>query len=58
MDKFDIFVKELESELKNRYEQCEDFAATPSNILLTILNAVAFARQASEQPDKLKCRKV
>jgi len=45
----DIFVEKLESELRKRYNQCEDFAATPCSILLATLNAVASARKSSQQ---------
>jgi hypothetical protein len=38
------FEERLEQELKWRYEACEDFSATPSGILLAVLNAVAAAR--------------
>lgn len=48
MDKFDIFAATLESELEERYRQCEDFAATPSSLILAVLNAVAQARVASQ----------
>jgi hypothetical protein len=46
MDKFDVFTKTLEDQLLRSYTQCEDFAATPSSILLSVLNAVAEARNA------------
>ena len=45
----DVFIKALESELEDRYNQCEDFAATPSAILLAVLNSVAGARKATEK---------
>jgi hypothetical protein len=38
------FAERLEKELKWRYDACEDHAATPSGILLAVLNAVAAAR--------------
>jgi len=40
----DKFVAALERSLKERYDVCQDFAATPSSILLAVLNAVAEAR--------------
>jgi hypothetical protein len=40
----DVFVDALIASLKARYDVCEDFAATPSSILLAVLNAVADAR--------------
>ncbi|CAA2393602.1 hypothetical protein [Xanthomonas phage Tabio] len=36
----------LEKELADRYQLCNDGAATPSSILLAVLNAVASARKA------------
>ncbi len=42
------FEEALEVELHRRYEQCQDFAATPSGILLAVLNAVTAAREASK----------
>lgn len=47
-DKFDIFTRALESELHERYQVCEDHAATPSSILLAVLNAVAEARKIAD----------
>lgn len=46
----DVFILALERELKARYDVCEDFAATPSSILLAVLNAVAAARVEAEEP--------
>jgi hypothetical protein len=46
--RLEAFVNALVDSLKSRYEQCEDFAATPSSILLAVLNAVADARQAAD----------
>ena len=43
------FEERLEKELKWRYEACEDHAATPSGILLAVLNAVAAARMPPEK---------
>jgi len=51
--KVDSFVNELEKELSERYNQCEDYAATPCNILLAVLNAVAGAKFLASQ-DKAK----
>jgi len=45
---FDVFVSNFETELKRRYDACEDFAATPSSILLAVLNAVAEARKRTD----------
>lgn len=43
------FEERLEKELKWRYDACEDHAATPSGILLAVLNAVAAARVTPEE---------
>lgn len=43
------FSERLEDELKWRYAACEDHAATPSGILLAVLNAVAAARMTPEK---------
>ena len=43
----ETFVCSLEKELHDRYQLCEDHAATPSSILLAVLNAVAAARVES-----------
>lgn len=45
------FAERLEKELKWRYAACEDHAATPSSILLAVLNAVAAARL--DDPNKV-----
>ena len=50
-DKIERFIARLESSLADRYANCEDFAATPSSILLAVLNAVADARQAIDDGD-------
>jgi len=42
----DIFIEALEKSLKERYDVCLDYAATPSSILLAVLNAVADAKKA------------
>jgi hypothetical protein len=42
------FIEALENSLKDRYDVCQDFAATPSSILLAVLNAVADAKKAVE----------
>lgn len=42
------FLDKLETELKWRYDACEDYAATPSSILLAVLNAVREAKTAAE----------
>ena len=41
----DVFLDKLEKELHLRYTLCEDFAATPSSIILSVLNAIAEARK-------------
>jgi len=41
----DVFIEALEESLRKRYEVCSD-VATPSSILLAVLNAVADARKA------------
>jgi len=46
------FVDALEKELEDRFNKCEDFAATPSSILQAVLNAVAGAKFTASQPDK------
>lgn len=40
MDKFDCFAGRLRDELLQRYHECNDAAVTPSDILLSVLNAV------------------
>lgn len=47
------FIEALEDSLERRYNACQDFAATPSAILLDVLNAVAEAREKVEK-GKLK----
>lgn len=42
------FEEALERELFRRYVLCEDHAATPSSILLAVMNAVAAAREESK----------
>lgn len=44
MNQLEAFVANLELSLKRRYDQCNDSAATPSSILLAVLNAVADAK--------------
>lgn len=43
------FIDALEKSLDRRYTECEDFSATPSNILLAVLNAVADAKRAVDE---------
>jgi hypothetical protein len=43
-DQTERFAYKLESELIDRYNACEDGFATPSSILLAVLNAVSEAR--------------
>lgn len=43
------FIEALEDSLERRYNQCQDFAATPSSIILAVLNAVAEAREKTER---------
>ena len=53
MNQLEAFVINLEKSLHHRYQQCEDGAATPSSILLAVLNAVADAKghlNDQEQP--------
>lgn len=47
-DRLDIFIKAFETSLYRRYHACEDFAATPSSILLAVTNAVAEAREEAK----------
>ena len=42
-DRLDIFMLELEEELRWRHDMC-DGPVTPEAVLLTVLNAVAAAR--------------
>lgn len=42
------FEEALETELQLQIVLCEDHAATPSSILLAVLNAVHAAREASK----------
>jgi hypothetical protein len=44
-----VFIEKLEESLERRYTECNDGAATPSSILLAVLNAVADARAAVEE---------
>lgn len=44
MNQLEAFVANLEKSLERRHLQCEDAAATPSSIILAVLNAVADAR--------------
>ena len=44
MAKIDYFMAKLENDLLKRYQECQDFTATPCSILLGVLNAVAEAR--------------
>ena len=50
----DIFILVLERELKARYDVCQDFAATPSSVLLAVLNAVTVARVEAEAGEQAK----
>lgn len=43
MNQLEAFIVNLEKSLERRYQQCND-AATPSSIMLAVLNAVADAR--------------
>lgn len=42
------FIEHLEYSLERRYNDCLDYAATPSSIILAVLNAVAEAREKLE----------
>lgn len=44
MNQLEAFIENLERSLHRRYQECNDGAATPSSILLAVLNAVADAR--------------
>ncbi len=44
-DRMDEFTARLMIEIHERYEKCEDFAATPSSILLAVANAIAKVRE-------------
>lgn len=46
-ERFEKFVGALLESLNERYQLCEDGFATPSSILLSVLNAVEDARQKS-----------
>ena len=43
------FVDELEKELEERHHYCENYAASPCDILLAVLNAVAGAKFTASQ---------
>lgn len=46
----------LEANLKARYDACEDYVATPSSILLAVLNAVADVNRAPHSAeDRAEC---
>lgn len=51
--KLEKFINKLEQELKERYDACEDHAATPSSILLAVLNAVASANETASADSDL-----
>ena len=40
MNQLEAFVANLEKSLHRRYQECNDGSATPSSILLAVLNAV------------------
>lgn len=44
MNQLEAFVENLERQLGWRYQDCSEAAATPSSILLAVLNAVAAAK--------------
>lgn len=44
-DRTEEFTMRLMLEMHERYECCEDFAATPSSILLAVVNAIAKVRE-------------
>ncbi len=44
-DRLEEFTMRLMLEVHDRYQKCEDFAATPSSILLAITNAIAKVRE-------------
>jgi hypothetical protein len=45
---WELFIEKLEESLEKRYNECNDAFATPSSILLAVLNAVAEARIEAE----------
>jgi hypothetical protein len=53
VDKFDVFAEKLEQELLWRFKVCEDHSATPSSIILCVLNAVVEARKEVEKLNTL-----
>jgi hypothetical protein len=44
-DRANEFSARLMRELYSRYQVCEDFAATPSSVLLATVNAIAKVRE-------------
>jgi len=48
VSEFERFAEFLQLELADSYQQCEYYAATPSSILLAVLNAVATARTKAQ----------
>jgi hypothetical protein len=54
MSELEVFILNLERSLEERYQLCNDGAATPSSILLAVLNAVADARAAMHSARKLR----
>jgi hypothetical protein len=45
VNQLEAFVANLERSLERRYNACNDAGATPSSILLAVLNAVADAKE-------------
>jgi hypothetical protein len=54
-DRTNEFSARLMLELHSRYEKCEDFNATPSSILLAVINAIAHVRDEMDygNPDNI-----
>jgi hypothetical protein len=44
-DRTEEFSMRLLIEMRDRFAKCEDFAATPSSILLAVVNAIAHVRE-------------
>ena len=51
-EKLERFIQTLELSLLERSQMCEDFAATPTAILIDVLNAVIAARHSIDPVDE------
>ena len=49
--KLEQFLNQLERELIERHNECEDFAVTPSEILLLVINAIVSARLSMDEKE-------